>query len=227
MEETRLILKSNIKKYRNALKHDGIDYCKSTKKFAAYIGIEPTTYKKYETMSENTVPPVETLVKIASALHISIDKLLNYEALSETPAQFLSRIDIDYKKETDIFSGKTKYVLSSKDLQNDLNFSVRIKSFFYEEEFNDLYSETMLSAREDLNFALGLWFLRIVDNKHLPYSEKAKERNKEQMSSDLKSVFAMENTAYKSVLKMENSALELLAQLEKHKKRNAKKGGDK
>lgn len=202
MEERRLILKSNIKKYRNALKHDGVDYCKSAQKFATYVGIEPVTYKKYEAMSENTVPSLDNLVKIAGALRVSIDKLLNYEVPIESPTQFLTRIGVDYKRETDIFNGKTKYILSSGELQDGLKFSVRLKSYFYEEEFIDVFSETMLSAKEDINFALSLWFLRIIDNKHLPYSEKAKELNREQLSNDLKSVFMAENTVFKSLKRL-------------------------
>ena len=98
MDNTREILKENIKKYRNALKRSGIDYCKSADKFALFVGIETSTYKKYESASIDIVPPYENLVKIAQALCVSINELFNYSPPDKIES-FLKDIGIHYKKD--------------------------------------------------------------------------------------------------------------------------------
>ena len=100
MDSTRKILKENIKKYRNALKRDGIEYCKSADKFSLFIGIEPSTYKKYESTSTEVLPTYENLIKIAEALSVSIDKLFNYEPPDKLEC-FLKDLDIRYEKDID------------------------------------------------------------------------------------------------------------------------------
>ena len=105
MDNTRKILKENIKKCRIALKHSGIDYCKSADKFALFVGIDISTYKKYESKT-NIVPPYENLIKIAQALCVSIDKLFNYSPPDKTES-FLKDIGIHYKKDVG-----NNYVLS-------------------------------------------------------------------------------------------------------------------
>ena len=107
MDITRKTLKENIKKYRNALKHDGIEYCKSADKFAQFVGIEISTYKKYESINADIVPPYENLIRIAMALCVSIDKLFNYESPNKMES-FLKDIGILYEKDIH----KTKWILS-------------------------------------------------------------------------------------------------------------------
>lgn len=113
MDNTRKILKENIKKYRNDLKRSGIDYCKSADKFAHFAGIEISTYKKYESTSIDIVPPYENLVRIATALCISIDKLFNYNPPDKTES-FLKDIGIHYEKDVkkDVDDNYVNYVLS-------------------------------------------------------------------------------------------------------------------
>lgn len=60
----------NLKKYRERL---GI----TAKDFAAEVGIKYGTYISYETAGKE--PKYDTLCKIASALHVSIDDLLGYK----------------------------------------------------------------------------------------------------------------------------------------------------
>jgi DNA-binding XRE family transcriptional regulator len=64
--------KENLRKCREAL---GIN----AKDFAAQIGVKYTTYANYENVGSE--PNYETLVKIATALHVSIDKLLGYKVM--------------------------------------------------------------------------------------------------------------------------------------------------
>ncbi len=106
MDNTRKTLKENIKKYRNYLKRSGIGYCKSATKFSQFVGIEASTYKKYESINTDIVPPYENLIKIAKALCVSIDKLLDYVP-PDKHESFLRDLGILYEKEA---SGN--YVLS-------------------------------------------------------------------------------------------------------------------
>ena len=88
----------NIKKYRNDLKRYGIEYCKSADKFSLFVGIEPSTYKKYESTSIDVLPPYENLIKIANALSVSIDNLFNYKP-PDILESFLKDLGIHYEKE--------------------------------------------------------------------------------------------------------------------------------
>ena len=62
--------KENLKQYREGL---GI----TAKDFARLVGVRYTTYVNYENVG--TEPKYETLIKIATALHVSIDDLLDYK----------------------------------------------------------------------------------------------------------------------------------------------------
>ena len=63
--------KDNLKKYREAAGYQ------QAKDFAAILGIGYTTYMGYE--NRGAWPSQENLIKIAMALHVSIDELLGYE----------------------------------------------------------------------------------------------------------------------------------------------------
>ena len=63
--------KENLRKYREAL---GIN----AKDFASQIGVAYTTYANYENVGSE--PKYATLIKIATALHVSIDELLGYKS---------------------------------------------------------------------------------------------------------------------------------------------------
>ena len=60
----------NLRKFREA---QGI----TAKDFAAKVGLKYGTYFSYETAGKE--PKLETLCKIAAALHVSIDELLGYD----------------------------------------------------------------------------------------------------------------------------------------------------
>ena len=98
-----MILKENIKKYRLAGKQSGLKYCKSAKTFAEHIGLNPKTYTNYEQQSRKDVPDYDSLVIIAQALCVSIDKLLDYvpsENLQEIETRnFLQSLSIPYRIE--------------------------------------------------------------------------------------------------------------------------------
>lgn len=49
----------------------------NAKDFAAQIGVKYTTYTAYE--NQGREPKYDTLIRIAAALHVSIDKLLGYQ----------------------------------------------------------------------------------------------------------------------------------------------------
>lgn len=106
--------KENLKQYREGL---GI----TAKDFARQIGVRYTTYVNYENVG--TEPKYETLIKIATALHVSIDDLLDYRPNKlEYWIKFISRqgIDIETDKENVLLSvylgnEKTSYITISKD----------------------------------------------------------------------------------------------------------------
>lgn len=68
--------KENLKHYREGI---GI----TAKDFARLVGVRYTTYVNYENVG--TEPKYETLIKIASALHVSIDELLGYKSDNIAP----------------------------------------------------------------------------------------------------------------------------------------------
>lgn len=69
-----LKFKDNLKKHREAAGYQ------QAKDFAAQLGIGYTTYMGYE--NRGAWPSQENLIKIAAALHVSIDELLGYEGKS-------------------------------------------------------------------------------------------------------------------------------------------------
>lgn len=97
--------KENIKKYRLAGKQAGLTYCKTAKAFAEYINIDYNRYIDYE--RKGNAPPFDVLVKIATALGVSIDKLLNYAPPKNKQEieimHFLQLLDIPYKKDNTVF----------------------------------------------------------------------------------------------------------------------------
>lgn len=73
-----MALRDNLKRLREQQGMTG-------KEFAASIGISYTTYMNYENSNPEKArwPSEETLVKIAAALHVSLDDLLGYHALGK------------------------------------------------------------------------------------------------------------------------------------------------
>lgn len=71
--------KNNLIKLREAAGY------KNAKEFAQVIGVSYSTYMGYE--NKNAWPPEETLKKIAQALHVSIDTLLDYRVDEQSPLE--------------------------------------------------------------------------------------------------------------------------------------------
>ena len=97
MDIFKEFVKENIKKYRLALKKEGIEYCSTQESFAKEVGIPFTTYKKYEAQGQNVTPDYENLIKIAKALRVSIDSLFNYHKQPKPIGIFLTDLNIDFK----------------------------------------------------------------------------------------------------------------------------------
>lgn len=121
-DERNETLCRNIKKYRLLGKHDGIEYCKSAESFATFLGIIPDTYKKYE--SSAAVPTYDNLVKIAFALEVSIDKLLDYErpvlSIAGLTRFFLNDLGIKFKTKYSGEFGCKEYILEvPEEIKND------------------------------------------------------------------------------------------------------------
>lgn len=107
MERT---LNRNIKKYRLLGKKDGIEYCRSSAAFAAHVGINPKTYKNYEISAR--APSYDNLIKIASALGVSIDRLLGYDPPAENEIRFfLDDLGISFRTQVSDL-GIKEYILS-------------------------------------------------------------------------------------------------------------------
>jgi len=145
-----MILKENIKKYRLAGKQSGLKYCKSAKTFAEHIGLNPKTYTNYEQQSRKDVPDYDSLVIIAQALCVSIDKLLDYvpsENLQEIETRnFLQSLSIPYRIEFN--NDKKIYILSYPDKSRQ-DISI---------EYIDL--KEMIESYKSLNFAGKSLFIR-------------------------------------------------------------------
>lgn len=74
-----MAFKNNLLKLRESAGY------KNAKEFAKSIGIPYTTYMGYE--NKNAWPPEETLKKIAHALHVSVDTLLDYRVDERSPLE--------------------------------------------------------------------------------------------------------------------------------------------
>ena len=64
----------------------------SARKFAEVLGIPYNTYLSYENPAKPTEPKYEMLIKIASLLNVSVDKLLDYEPV-EDDLQIMEEIE--------------------------------------------------------------------------------------------------------------------------------------
>ena len=77
-----MFFSENLRKHREA---QGI----SAKDFAKLIDIKYTTYTAYE--NQGREPKYDTLVKIATALHVSIDELMDYKANKPTKLEYWTK----------------------------------------------------------------------------------------------------------------------------------------
>jgi transcriptional regulator with XRE-family HTH domain len=78
------------------------DTCRNAKEFARLAGITYTTYVSYE---KGAWPNEENLVKIATALNVSIDQLLNHSMDSAKHEAILARWSgLDVKEENGLYS---------------------------------------------------------------------------------------------------------------------------
>ncbi len=114
-----LTLKQNLKKYRKAAYKDGLMFCKSAEIFSEYLGISKATYTAYEAEKRSNVPDYDTLVAIAAALEVSIDRLMGRASTPDQIRFFLSELEIDFrtkieKIETELSSGSRLYHNSEK-----------------------------------------------------------------------------------------------------------------
>lgn len=87
--------KVNLKNYRLAGKQSGLKYCKSAKTFAEFINVNYNTYIDYERKGNS--PSLDILVRIATALCVSIDDLLDYAPCEIDVAIFLSDLKIEFE----------------------------------------------------------------------------------------------------------------------------------
>ena len=115
------IVQKGIKKYRLLGKKDGVEYCKSSAAFAAHIGLNPKTYKNYE--SGVAVPDYDRLIKIATALGLpSIDMLLQYDPPDQEEDSirfFLDAIGIPFKVK--VSDSRKEYMLDLPEkIKNDV-----------------------------------------------------------------------------------------------------------
>lgn len=106
--------KENLRKYREAL---GIN----AKDFASQIGVAYTTYANYENVGSE--PKYETLIKIAAALNVSLDDLLDYRPNKlQYWIRFLAREDLDIETDKNnvlfsVYTGneESSYIAINKD----------------------------------------------------------------------------------------------------------------
>ena len=114
-------LQANIRKYRLLGKRDGIEHCRTSAAFAAYIGLNPKTYKNYEAGA--AVPDYNNLVKIAAALGLpSMDMLFDYEAPQDNQVRFfLDDLGIPFRVKINGKYACKEYVLDLPDkVKNDV-----------------------------------------------------------------------------------------------------------
>ena len=169
-DSTEIIFKNNLKKYRLAGKQDGLKHCETAKSFAAYLDIDYEKYIHYE--KDGSTPPLTILLKIAKALHISIDTLLDYDPPQETAVQFMAKMNINYSVEKFRCDHTSTFQILEFDSISGYNFVSSPKKFFlYEENFSDIkekaqedvrtlnkFRKTTISNKDSL-FALRQFFL--------------------------------------------------------------------
>ena len=95
--ELELTFKQNLKRYRKAAYKDGLMFCKTAKTFSEYLSINEATYTAYEAEKRSYVPDYDTLIAIATALGVSIDRLLGRSSPPDKIRFFLSDLQIDFR----------------------------------------------------------------------------------------------------------------------------------
>ena len=97
-EKCRDIVAANLKRYRQAGKKDGIEFCKSIAKFAEKLGISEDTYKKYEAPRGKRVPNYDTLCRTSNLLAVSLDSLFGRVPPPEIPRTVLADLGLPFKR---------------------------------------------------------------------------------------------------------------------------------
>lgn len=176
--DTREVFKNNLKKYRLAGKQNGLQYCKSAKTFAEYINVNYNAYIDYE--RKGKFPPLDILIKIAYALCVSIDTLLEYAPPDTDTVRFLTDLKFDF--DTEIKDGEPYFILYTPAWLKEIHVNppTDIIISFEEmetaiEDFNSLNTVTDIRLKS-LNF-----FRFVSDYNELYYNElhnKALEADK-------------------------------------------------
>lgn len=123
----------NLKKYREVLNINAKD-------FAALIGVNYSTYSNYE--NQGREPKYDTLCRIATALHVSIDDLLGHTAPGEHERliEYARSCGLDVTEENGLvtvrLTEKAKQLLSDPDkkyIDNTKieNFPLEVDKFDY------------------------------------------------------------------------------------------------
>lgn len=163
MDIFKEFVKENIKKYRLALKKEGIEYCSTQESFAKKVGIPFTTYKKYEAQGQNVTPDYRNLVKIATALKVSIDSLFNYHKQPQPIGIFLTDLNIDFKTKFDEDGQKQFLLTIPNEIKNDF---VLKKSIVFTRDKNGKRTKKEITYKND-NISFPVWVKEFASSKEV------------------------------------------------------------
>lgn len=160
----------NLRKFREA---QGI----TAKDFAAKVGLKYGTYFSYETAGKE--PKLETLCKIAAALHVTIDNLLGYSIPSvEIQANIARRAGIDVKEKggfysaslpQDVYNDDKKTSIMDRKLIDGLNLAPLPAADF--DKAAKLARQHVIDEHES---RYRLWLLTMIDHQHYLRSQEEK-----------------------------------------------------
>ncbi len=136
----------NLRRYRE---RQGI----TAKDFAAQLGIKYTTYANYE--NQGREPKYDTLCRIAAALHVSIDELMDFN--SDSAAYWVSYLK---NKDFDITDDGEKIYLN----HNGEKFSVSHKEFVESMERLSAETDDLVSQVRE-----GIFTLKVRDFISMEY----------------------------------------------------------
>lgn len=151
--------------------------CKNAKEFAKLAGIIYTTYVSYE---KGAWPNEENLVKIAAALNVSIDQLLNYSIDSARREANLAKwAGLDVKEENGLFSVVGLIPRDWNNLDHD-----EIKAAYERLNLSPLtaaeFDRAVKLARQwvidENSTRFILWILREIDHQNYLKAQEEKEK---------------------------------------------------
>lgn len=149
------------------------DTCRNAKEFASLAGIAYTTYVSYE---KGAWPNEENLVKIAAALNVSIDQLLNHSIDGARREANLARWSgLDVKKEGGFYSVEVPAsTLNAMDEISRRTVKGLNLAPLPAADFNNAVKAARQNVIDENSTRFILWILMCIDGYHWKAGQKEK-----------------------------------------------------